>query len=75
MQAEGIQGPEIRLKNANLRQLGQVPFMDYVGAFTRTMQVVLSACFAGWGTDSFAIGVSVFFGLCAIVGAIDRLKD
>lgn len=40
-----------------------------------TMLVILSACFAGFGTDSFAIGASVFCGLCAIVGAIGNLKD
>lgn len=74
-QARESQQAVISLKNASWKQLGQVPFMDFVGVFNRAMLVILSACFAGFGTDSFAIGASVFCGLCAIVGAIGNLKD
>lgn len=74
-QAQESQKAVIRLKNASWKQLRQVPFMDFVEVFNRAMLVILSACFAGFGAESFAIGASVFCGLCAIVGAIGKLKD
>jgi hypothetical protein len=75
MQAESSDLPVIRLKDAKLHQLGQVPMVDYLALTHRTMLVTVSAYLAGSGADSYAIGGSVFFGLCAIIGAIDRLKD
>ena len=65
----------VRLRDAKLNQLDQVPFFDYMMAVNRILLVMLSACFAGYGSDSYAIGGSVFFGLCAIIGAIDRIKN
>jgi hypothetical protein len=75
MQIESSEIPVIRLKDAKLSQLGQVPFFDYLAVFNRAIWVIFSASLAGSGTDSYAIGGSVFFGLCAIIGAIDRLKN
>ena len=75
MQTEIDQMPVIRLKEAKLGQLGQVPIFDYIEVFNRAILVIFSACLAGSGADSYAIGGSVFFGLCAIIGAIGRLKN
>ena len=67
--------PVVRLKDAKLNQLMQVPFFDYIYVFNRAALVIFSACFAGSASGSFAAGISVFCALCAIIGAIRSLKE
>lgn len=73
--SEATARPLVRLKDAKFSELGDVPFMDYINLVFRILCVALSVVFAFVGTHSFAIGASVFFGLCAVLGAISQIKS
>ena len=65
----------IDLKHAKLNQLGQVPLIQYIDLFNRLFRIFGAAVFAGIGTGSVAIGISVLFGLSVVLSAIDNAKS
>lgn len=65
----------IDLKNAKFNQLGQVPFMQYIDLANRLMRLIGASVCVSVGTDSFAIGLGVLFGLSVLLSAIDKTKS
>lgn len=62
----------INLKEAKISELGQVPIGQWLDFIQGHLFVILASTLAGSGTNSTAIGFSVFFALHRIVGAIEK---
>ncbi|RGE40954.1 hypothetical protein DZC30_19595 [Comamonas testosteroni] len=75
MQTEATTRPPVALRNAKWSELGDVPLMEFVDLLKRFACVAAASILASIGSNSFAIGLSVFFGLWAVVSAIDKTKS